>query len=614
MSEERRAVVIRAPNGIHARLAARIARTARAARASIWLQSAHGRAEVSSPVAMLQLGLSAGDPVELIAQTAAARPAIEEIAGILEAVDDAQRRWIGKSLVAGYGAGRPWWPNEYTSGELPQFADFVPETDPSWSLARSRVDEQLAREEQSLRNAGASDLAEIITVERQLLADERLTADLGLFPASRAFPSAEALMDLGQRLSVVLGGTDSGALGPKQDIILLGYRVMLTHLLGPASRWIRGIVTCEGGVSSHIAIAAHWLEIPMIAGFFPADLEEMAESESLNVDGRVGAVTIHLASEPLPYIKHKKPEQVQINEVSRFGLLANADSEETMRSACEFGAVGIGLVRSEVLFLGMSAPGEEAQYRVYASLLELAEQRQVTIRIADLRASSQHYQQSVNQRGLAFILQDSEGLRTQFRALLRASIDNNVRVLLPLVRTVAEWRRARDYLISEKQVLEKILGKPLHLPIGVALEVPALLWSLDELLAEVAFLSIGSNDLSALLYAQDRDAELRLDARVGLQPAFWRCLAGISGAAQARGVPVIACGMLAGLWPEALLLSGLGFQLSLAANRLLPIAMDLAACTVIQASQIASDVQHCSTANEVTICLRSAGLKVKSEV
>src|SRR5450756_1575267 len=114
MSEERRTLVIRVPNGVHARLAARIARTARAARARIWLQSARGSAEVSSPVALLQLGLSAGDPVELIAQTAIARPVIEEIAVLLEAVDDVQRRWMGKNLVAGCGVGRPWWPNEYT--------------------------------------------------------------------------------------------------------------------------------------------------------------------------------------------------------------------------------------------------------------------------------------------------------------------------------------------------------------------------------------------------------------------------------------------------------------------------------------------------------------------
>ncbi|MHB1354822.1 MAG: putative PEP-binding protein [Anaerolineae bacterium] len=614
MSEERRSVLIRVPGGVHARLAARIARIARAARARIWLRSARGTAEVSSPVALLQLGLSVGDQVELVAQAATASTAIKEIAVLLEVVEDIQRRWVGRSLVAGYGVGRPWWPNEYTSGELPQFADFSPETDPSWSLARSAVDEQLAQEEQSLREAGAFDLVEIISVERQLLADERLTADLGLFPSSRSLAGAEALVDLGQRLSAVLSGTDFGALTLDQDIILLGYKVMLTHLLGPASRWIRGIVTCEGGVTSHTAIAAHWLGIPMITGFTPADLEEMAEGESLNVDGHTDTVSIHLASETLPTIRRTKVKQTQVTAVTNLGLLANADTEEAVRSACDLGAVGIGLVRSEVLFLGRSAPSEEDQYRVTRSLLETAGQRSVTMRIAALHASDRLNQQSINQRGLAVILQDGESLREQFRALLRAGVDYDLRVLLPLVRTVAEWRRARDNLNSEKQLLEKILGKPIRLPIGVALEAPALLWSLDELLSKVDFFSIGSNDLSALLYAQDRDAESSLDGRVGLQPAFWRCLAGVSKAAQARGVPVIACGMLAGLWPEALLLRGLNFQLSLATDRLLPIAMDLAACTITQASQIVAEVQHCSTAEELIASLRLAGIKVKSEV
>jgi phosphotransferase system enzyme I (PtsP) len=144
--------------------------------------------------------------------------------------------------------------------------------------------------------------------------------------------------------------------------------------------------------------------------------------------------------------------------------------------------------------------------------------------------------------------------------------------------------------------------------------VPALLWGLDELLPEVAFLCIGTNDLSALLYAQDRDTESTLDARVGLQPTFWRCLDGIAREARASQVPVIVCGMLAGLWPEALLLRGLGFQLSLTTDRLSPIARNLAAIPATQATLIVAEVQRCATADEAVGVLHAQGLRVESEV
>lgn len=609
MAEIRRQVVVRSPQGIHTRIAVRLASIVRSAQAHLQLVSSKGTADASSPLALLQLGVNSGETIELVADKDVPQAVLDAIVLLLGAPRESARRWLGRGLVPGVGSGAPWWPREYASGQLPRPGEVL-ETDADWNLARLRVDEKLAIEEEMLHKVGAMDLLELVSAERELLSDERLTADLTRAPLSGASPRAEALADLSQRLFAEMRQSREEEL-PRQELVLMGYRVLVTHLLGPQARWIRGVITCEGGETSHTAIAARWLGIPMVTGFRPSDLEEMAVCDNLVVDGQEGSVCEQLGREGA--VSSAQPAYSAVDRAQNVPVYANADSSEMVRAAIQAGAAGIGLVRSEVFYIGSHSLDEEEQVRQLQELLEAGAGREVTIRIADVYPGMT-YHEDISQRGMALILRHREALQVQFRALLRAAAGNNLRVLLPLVRTVQEWRSARSCLQEEQRTVESYLGTRINVPLGAAVEVPAMVWCLEDIINEVDFISIGSNDLGALMFAQSREGSTLLDGRIGLQPAFWRCMARIASIAQPAGKPVMACGVLSGQWPEALLLHGLGFTLSLSLDRLQPIASMLAGWTVEKARKILDEALLCSTCAEMVRFLHMAGVPVRTEV
>ncbi|MCE5259515.1 MAG: HPr family phosphocarrier protein [Chloroflexi bacterium] len=611
MGEIRRKLVVRAPQGVHARIAVRLAGIVRAAQAQLQVVGSRGTADASSPLALLQLALACGDTVELVAAQDTPQSVLDSIVLLLGSEQQQARHWNANGLVPGVGSGAPWWPSEYIGGELPNLGAAEPEANPDWSLARSRVDEELAVEEEMLHAIGAGDLIELVSAERQLLADERLTADLVLSPAAENAPGAEILADLSQRLFAAMRQVQAEPAAHK-GLVLMGYRVLLAHLLGSQARWIRAVITCEGGESSHTAIAARWLGIPMVSGFKPADLEEMAACDNLVVDGQEGTVRDEAVIEPISARSSSALPTLGAS-ATHLGLLANADSSELVKAAIAAGAAGIGLVRSEVFYIGSSSLDEGEQTRQLDGLLAASGKRPVTIRLADL-TPGMPYSDEVSKRGLAFILKNPAMLQVQFRALLRASIGHDLQALLPLVRTTQEWRAARSYLREEQRAVESYLSTRVNLPLGISLEVPAMVWCLDEMVAEADFISIGSNDLGALMFAQSRESASTLDGRIGLQPAFWRCMSRIASMAQAGGKPVTVCGVLAGQWPEALLLSGLGIKLSVAVDRLQPIARLLQDWSIEKSRRMIDEALLCSTSAELVQRLRLEGVKIRFEV
>ncbi|MHB9034591.1 MAG: putative PEP-binding protein, partial [Anaerolineae bacterium] len=495
-----------------------------------------------------------------------------------------------------------------SSGELPRVGTADTEYDPDWSLARSRVDEQLALEEEMLREIGAMDLLELLSAERQLLSDDRLTAEIVLAPQAKNSPGNEALADLSQRLFLAMRQSPNEPI-LRQGLVLLGYRVLLSHLLGAQSKWIRAVITCEGGETSHTAIAARWLGIPMVTGFKPSDLEEMAACDNLVVDGQEGTVQVEQRTGPMPTpIGQVSPAVAPTQQQ----MLANADSLEMVAAAMAAGASGIGLVRSEVLFIGSGMPDEEEQYRQVSVLLAHAGDKPVTIRVANLGATSLQREQ-ITQRGTAILLRNYTILQTQFRALLRASRGHRLQILLPMVRTWQEFRTARSYFLEEKRALEGYLDAAIDVQLGAALETPALVWQLDEVLEDADFISIGSNDLGALLFAQSREGAFVLDTRIGLQPAFWRCIARVAAVANSYQKPLIACGVLAGQWPEALLLHGLGIAHSVSVDRIHLIANLLSGWSEEKSRHLVDEVLLCRSSSELVDRCRAEGIRVRPE-
>jgi phosphotransferase system enzyme I (PtsP) len=241
-----------------------------------------------------------------------------------------------------------------------------------------------------------------------------------------------------------------------------------------------------------------------------------------------------------------------------------------MQSFVETGAAGIGLFRTEILFMVAPAmPKGEAQEALYRAVLQSAGGKPVTFRTLDIGGDKVlPYMRSVEEenpalgwRAIRIGLDRPALLRTQIRALLKASAGRTARIMLPLVASVDELEQARQLVDRERAHLAKHgHGAPRDVKLGVMLEVPSLLFDLDAVLQRADFLSIGTNDLMQFMFAVDRDNRRVATRFDPLNPAFLRALRIVSKKASDAGVPVTVCGEMAGKPLEALALIGLGFR------------------------------------------------------
>jgi phosphotransferase system enzyme I (PtsP) len=236
----------------------------------------------------------------------------------------------------------------------------------------------------------------------------------------------------------------------------------------------------------------------------------------------------------------------------------------------ETGAAGVGLFRTEILFMvAPSLPRAQAQEGLYRTIIDIAGRRPVTFRTLDIGGDKVlPYLRKIDEenpalgwRAVRIGLDRPALLRTQFRALLGAARERDLRIMLPMVATLEEFETAQAMLARERERIRR-LGQsgPRQVQLGVMLEVPSLLFDLDRIFERADFVSIGTNDLMQFMFAVDREnprVAARFDA---LHPSFLRALAKVPAIAKARGKPVSICGEMAGRPIEALALLGLGYR------------------------------------------------------
>ena len=236
----------------------------------------------------------------------------------------------------------------------------------------------------------------------------------------------------------------------------------------------------------------------------------------------------------------------------------------------ETGAGGIGLFRTEILFMvAPNLPRSGAQAQLYAAVLEAAGGRPVTFRTLDIGGDkvlpymrmAEEENPALGWRAVRIGLDRPGLLRTQFRALLKASSGQDLRIMLPLVSMAGEISKARALLEIEKaHVLKHGRALPRSIKFGVMLEVPALLFDIETVMSQVDFVSVGTNDLMQYLFAVDRDNRRVATRFDTLAPPMLRALRIIARAGQESGTPVSVCGEMAGKPLEALALIALGFH------------------------------------------------------
>jgi len=374
------------------------------------------------------------------------------------------------------------------------------------------------------------------------------------------------------------------ALTEEQELIVVAHDLSPADMILFKRHHFGGFITDVGGVTSHTAIVARSLGIPAIVGLHHA-FQTISERELIIVDGVMGVVIVNpdpvvlaefrlrqsqldLEREKLKRLKSKKATTLDGTPVE---LYANIELPDDMPEVLEAGAEGVGLFRSEFMFLNRKElPSEDEQFEAYRNVAQAMGGRPVVLRTLDLGADKALNSAGMTQnmpnpamglRAIRFCLAEPQMFLTQLRAILRASRYGKVRILLPMLAHVHEIEQTLALIRQAKQQLdERGIAYDREIEIGGMIEIPAAALALPIFMRRLNFLSIGTNDLIQYTLAIDRTDDAVAHLYDPLHPAVLTLVAGTIQTATRGGVPVAVCGEMAGDLQLTRLLLGLGLR------------------------------------------------------
>ena len=374
------------------------------------------------------------------------------------------------------------------------------------------------------------------------------------------------------------------ALTEEQELIVVAHDLSPADMILFKRHHFGGFITDVGGVTSHTAIVARSLGIPAIVGLHHA-FQTISERELVIVDGVMGVVIVNpdplvlaefrlrqsqldLEREKLKRLKSKKATTLDGTPVE---LFANIELPDDMPEVLEAGAEGVGLFRSEFMFLNRKElPSEDEQFEAYRNVAQAMGGRPVVLRTLDLGADKALNSDGQTQnmpnpamglRAIRFCLAEPQMFLTQLRAILRASHYGSVRILLPMLAHVHEIEQTLALIRQAKQQLdERGTAYDREIEIGGMIEIPAAALALPIFMRRLNFLSIGTNDLIQYTLAIDRTDDAVAHLYDPLHPAVLTLVAGTIQTATRGGVPVAVCGEMAGDLQLTRLLLGLGLR------------------------------------------------------
>jgi phosphocarrier protein FPr len=678
-AEQARTITITIMNrqGLHARPAAQFVRTAGGFDADVIVRKGERPANARSINQIATLGVRQRDTVAISASGPEADAALAALKALIEAnfgeTDDAEAdlpqpaapapvvsagdadHWQGIPVSPGIALGRV----AHFQSQLPAINhDTVTDPQAERNRLRGAIHAAIGELESVLAAASARLGAEqatileahivilqdptLIEAVEQHIGEERLNAAAAwqsetelLADSYRALDDpymqarAADIQDVSRRVLRQLLSGAAPALDFAEPVVLVASDLLPSDTASLDVSQVLGICTAAGGATSHSAILARALGIPAVAGLGAA-LLNLAEGQLVALDGEQGLLWPHPTQEERATLEERRRKwraaqeslkqagarPAQTLDGHHIAVWANIGRPAEVGPAVEYGAEGVGLFRTEFLFLDRpAAPDEDEQFAAYREAAQSLGDRPLIIRTLDIGGDKpiRYLEQPrednpfLGLRGIRYCLHYPALFKTQLRAILRASADHDIRLMFPMIGTPMELQAARAILQEVQRDLQAA-GEPYNaaLPVGIMIEVPSAVAVADRLARESAFFSIGTNDLTQYVMAADRGNAGVAQLADALQPAVLRMIAQTAAAAHSARIPVGMCGELAGNPLAAPLLIGLGLdELSMSAPAIPQVKAAVGAFTRAQAEAVAHQALQLDTAEAVAVYLKS---------
>ncbi len=449
---------------------------------------------------------------------------------------------------------------------------------------------------------------------------------------------AADIRDVERTLLEALGGHPLDQTAGDGESILLSRDLTPSETANLDPNKVLGFCTEVGGPGGHTAIVARGMELPAVVGV-GSFLHRIESDAEIIIDGFHGRVILQPDESTKDQYRKRQAERssraerlsgirdlpAETRDGKRIRLLANVEFPYEIGPCLARGAEGVGLYRTEFLYLGSDhEPTEKEQYEDYRAVVDALEGRPVVMRTLDLGAdkvssldmAGDEANPFLGLRSIRLSLRQPKMFRGQLRAMLRAGVHGNLKIMFPLVTTLHELRTARMLLRQVMEDLEEE-GEPLpeRVDVGMMVEVPAAVMMLEHFIHEVDFISIGTNDLIQYTMAVDRGNEFVADLYTGHDPAVLRLIDRSVNIALGAGVEVSVCGEMSAQPKTALMLIGMGVEALSAPPAALPaVKQAIRAVKLEQCTEMAQRALEMQTSREIDLLLTSWFAEVVPEL
>lgn len=512
-----------------------------------------------------------------------------------------------------------------------------------------RVEKEMGAEQADIFRAHLMVLEdpELVDTVKGKITEEKTNAESALNDVAQMFISlfeqmdndymrerAADIRDVTKRVLAYLLGVNFFQPGSlTEEVIIVAEDLTPSDTAQLDRRYVKGFVTDIGGRTSHSAIMARSLEIPAVVGT-QTITSAVTPSTFVILDGHEGVVIIDPSEEEIAFYTKKQAEYAeQKAELEKLvhvptvtadqhhvELAANIGSPADVAGALANGAEGVGLFRTEFLYMGRDDfPTEEEQYLAYKQVLESMGEKPVVIRTLDIGGDKhlsyldmpEEMNPFLGYRAIRLCLDRQELFRTQLRALLRASAHGNLKIMFPMIATLEEFLEAKAILEEEKKGLQNSgVAVSERIEVGIMIEIPAAAMMADVFAQEVDFFSIGTNDLIQYTMAADRMNERVAYLYQPYHPAVLRLLRNVIEAGHSQGKWVGMCGEMAGDPVAIPILLGLGLdEFSMSASSILPARKQISQLSRAEMAQHIDAILQMGTSAQVEAYVKETILK-----